>query len=95
MGRNRAIEMLSCVGEEVALRDHLQANHYPPIHESFIPIAQQAIERAAEAVFCEDESIWQEAIEMPNGKTLTVSEIYEGLHLEPFVEYRLAQGEQE
>lgn len=95
MGRLQATEMSSMLPEQQALEWHLTANHYPPIHESFVPVAIQAINRAVAAIEEEDRSIWREQIEMPNGKVLTVSEICEGLHLDTFVEARLGRSEDE
>ena len=89
MGRLGIEDMLNFADEEQALHWHLTANHFPPIHESFIPIAQHVIGRATEAVVMEDPSIWEEAVKMPNGKTMTVGSIYEGLHLDSFVDHRL------
>jgi len=94
MGRLGIDDMLNFTNEEQALHWHLTANHYPPIHDSFIPIAQQVIERATEAVVVEDESIWQEQIKMPNGKTMSVADIYEGLHLDSFVAHRLTEDDE-
>lgn len=79
MGRMQAEEMRELLSRNQALRWHLQSNHYPPIHEIFIPIAEEAIERA-------NAGEWEKEIEMPNGKTLTVGEIVEGLHLDSFLD---------
>ena len=87
MGRATIEDMLHHTDEEAALHWHLTANHYPPIHECFVPIAKQVIERAATAV--EDPKVWAEAITMPNGKTMRVGEICSALHLGQFVEARL------
>lgn len=58
---------------------HLQGNHYPPIDDSFIPVAVQAIEAA-------NTNNWDTTIDMPNGLTRTASFIVENMHLEPFIE---------
>lgn len=64
----------------VVLRWHLTANHYPPIHTSFIDVAERAIELA-------DEDDWDAMIEMPNGVSLSVGEIVDQLHLTTFVTF--------
>jgi len=65
--------------QETMLRHHLQYNHYPPIHPSFVPIAQEAINKAN----AED---WDSMIAMPYGIKRTVAEIVELMHLEWFLE---------
>lgn len=79
MGRLQAEEIKAMLPEDQALKWHLQCNHYPPINLVFLPVAQKAIELAKQ----ED---WEEVIELPNGKSLTVVKIIEGLHLETFLE---------
>lgn len=70
----------------VALYHHLRYNHFPPVHEDFIPVAERAIELAQEAIWMDEQQGWDTVIEMPNGVSLTVSEIVEGLHLDFFLE---------
>jgi len=65
--------------QEQAIRHHLQYNHYPPVHESFVPVAQKAIELV-------NKGEYSTKIEMPNGRVLSAAEIVEGLHLESFLE---------
>ncbi len=86
MSRN----MLDHTDEEAALHYHLTAKHYPPIHECFLPIAQQVIDRAVAAV--DDANVWNEQIPMPNGRPMTVRAIHDGLHLEEFVRARIVKG---
>ncbi len=86
MSRN----MLDHTDEEAALRWHLTENHYPPIHECFLPIAQQVIDRAVAAV--DDANVWNEQIPMPNGRPMTVRAIHDGLHLDVFVRARIEKG---
>jgi len=64
---------------ETMIGNHLQCNHYPPVSTVFVPTCIQAIDAAN----LED---WDAVIEMPNGKSLTVAEIIEGLHLDYFLE---------
>ncbi len=87
MGRATVEDMLEWADEDRALEWHLTANHFPPIHPVFIPLAKQVIERAVAAT--EDPAVWDEAVRMPNGRTTTVREIVGGLHLWPFVEARI------
>ena len=79
MGRLQAEEMVSQLSQDQALSWHLQYNHYPPIHQSFVKVAEEAIDRASE----ED---YDYVIEMPNGRKLTTAQIIEGLHLESFLD---------
>ena len=64
-----------------ALDWHLQHNHYPPVSLVFKPVAERAIELAAD-------DDWDEMIEMPNGIVLSVGEIVDQLHLLDFIELR-------
>lgn len=65
--------------QEQAIQHHLQYNPCPPVHSSFVPIAQKAIELVNKGEYSTN-------IEMPNGKVLTAAEIVEGLHLDGFLE---------
>jgi|TARA_Y100000310_G_C20675103_1_gene812583 hypothetical protein len=58
---------------------HLQSNHFPPIDTDFVETAQKALQYARE----ED---YEQQIEMPNGKTLEVREILDGMHLWEIIE---------
>ena len=64
---------------EQAVAIHLRANHYPPVHEAFIPIAVEAIKFANDAK-------WDAELEYPNGLTRTVAHTIEGLHLDAFLD---------
>lgn len=79
MGRLQAKKMVARLSREQTLHWHLQYNHYPPVDSVFIPAAEEAIERA-------NAGDWDSVIAMPNGKSLTVAQIVEGLHLETFLE---------
>ncbi len=84
MGNKRAQEFAEMVGSDEisidnALTYHLRSNHYPPVDRSFIPVAKRAIEKA-------NQGYWTHKLEMPNGKTLQVHEIVEGLHLDVFLD---------
>jgi hypothetical protein len=84
MGSLQSAEMARLVHEdnlelEMALRWHLRGNHYPPVHEVFVPVALQAIW----AVNRDEHDL---VIEMPNGLTKSAGEIVEELHLEWFLE---------
>lgn len=79
MGRQQAEEMVSLLKQEQALQWHLQYNHYPPVSLAFIPVAKEAIDKG-------NQEDWDSVIEMPNGKSKTVAQIIEGLHLESFLE---------
>jgi hypothetical protein len=60
---------------EQQIRCHLSANHYPPVHPSFVPVAIEAINKVNE---CEGNTL----LKMPNGVEKTAYGIVEGLHLE-------------
>jgi hypothetical protein len=64
---------------DTALLIQLQSNHYPPIHSVFIPVAKRAIELA-------NDGNWSQIIDMPNGRSLSVSSIIEQLHLDNFLD---------
>lgn len=63
----------------------LQSNHFPPVSIAFVPVCIDAIERASVGD-------WNARIQLPNGRTLTVAGIIEGLHLEAFID---SGGEEE
>jgi hypothetical protein len=65
---------------DISLHYHLRNNHYPPVSDAFIDTAKQAIELA-------NDGQWDDEIEMPNGITLTVSRIVEGLHLDFYLDW--------
>jgi hypothetical protein len=86
MGNTFAIDLSEQVKQEnlkleIALEQHLQYNHYPPVPTVFIPSCKKAIELA-------NDEKWDEELALPNGKTLTVTQIIEGLHLEWFVTFQ-------
>lgn len=78
MGRMRAEEMIEYAGIELALRDHLQCNHYPPVNLVFLETARDAIAQA-------ELGNWDEILSLPNGKELSVWQVVEELHLGPFL----------
>lgn len=78
MGRLAARDMIEHAQRDQALAWHLQSNHYPPVHSSFIPAANTAIDAC-------NKGKYKKKIKMPNGITKTASDIIEGLHLENFV----------
>jgi hypothetical protein len=84
MGSFQAADMADQIQQgrldlETAIRWHLQSNHYPPVHESFVPVALQAICAVNREEF-------EHRIELPNGLTNTAAEIINGLHLHEFCE---------
>lgn len=76
MGRLRTEEMLEYGGFELALRDHLRANHFPPIvdGEGFARLAIDAV-----AGDC------PERIVVDAGRKGRAGDVVESWHLEPFV----------
>lgn len=96
MGTLQAMEMAEHGPSlDVSLHWHLTSNHYPPVSPQFIDPAKEAIEKAVEAMLTEDETLWQDEIELPNGNIVTVAQIVEGLHLDAFVQHALAQAFEE
>lgn len=84
MGNLHAREFAGLVSEgelelEQAVAWHLRSNHYPPVHEAFVPVAIEAINLAREGS-------WYTELEYPNGLTRTVLHTMEGLHLGAFLE---------
>lgn len=84
MGSLAADEMAAAAGEGLlskssALMWHLQSNHFPPVHQVFVPAASAAIDHVA----ADDPDV---EIELPNGRVLTALDIVEQLHLWPFVD---------
>jgi len=66
------------IAPETALRWHLQGNLYPPIPDSFMTAAKDAI--AAVKDYNGDQEI-----ELPTGRMMTAHEIVERLHLDEFM----------
>lgn len=69
-------------GLTVALMFHLRTRHFPPINPVFEPAVKIAIDAAAEADF-------DQAVELPNGRTLAAAEVVNQLHLWDLVEARI------
>jgi hypothetical protein len=93
MGRMQAEEMRAFLDEDLALGWHLQSNHYPPIPAEAIPVAKAAIEAAANGD-------WEAEIELPEniehkryGRKVPACEVIEEMHLETFVDARIADDE--
>jgi hypothetical protein len=78
------------------LRHHLEFNHFPPVDERWIPIAEKAIDLAVEGSYESDEGFSIEAsvlrVEVGQGKT--AGEVLDGLHLWPFVESALVSNDE-
>jgi hypothetical protein len=84
MGRLGAEAMAT---QPISLEDqlswHLSSNHFPPVHEVFIPVAIAAIDAA-------NEGDWDRVIEFPEGAEkdeAPTHEIVEGLHLDSWIDY--------
>lgn len=79
MGSLAAMDMVEHADFDAALDWHLRANHFPPVHPDFHPMAKQAIE-------CVNKRQGETPIDLPNGKTFTANYIVDGLHLHPFLD---------
>lgn len=74
-----AVEEKFGIGFDTALRTHLRHNHFPPIHEVFVPVAKEAIEKALEGDYDYVQTY-------PNGLRRPVRSTIEGLHLEDYLD---------
>jgi len=88
MGYNFAQDLAGWLQKDLALRVHLQCNHYPPVSLDFKEACYIAIGKVMEEHYDTE-------IELPNGKIRTAREVVEGLHLESFVELWSAEYEEE
>jgi hypothetical protein len=80
MGHKTAQEIANApMSLEQKLSWHLTGNHYPPVHEAFIPVCIEAIDKA-------NNDDWDSMITYPNGKERSVSYTIEGLHLGAFLD---------
>lgn len=80
MGRKIAEEIAEApLSLEAKLSWHLTGNHYPPVHEDFIPVCVEAITLA-------NQGDWDSLQTYPNGLQRPVSHTVEGLHLEAFLD---------
>lgn len=81
MGANFARDLADGIGGidlATAVAVHLSANHYPPVHPDFVPVALWAIETVGDDP--------NGTVVMPNGITKTAWQVVEGLHLSHFCE---------
>jgi hypothetical protein len=76
------------------LAHHLQHNHFPPVDERWIPIAEEAIEAViGHATLLDDGTVELDDFDFLSetvGQGKTVNEVMEGLHLWDFVTYALS-----
>lgn len=84
MGYLQAASLSELVSEgevniDMALSMHLKGNHYPPVHEAFLPVCKQAIALA-------NDGDWDAVLTYPNGLERTVAYTIEGLHLDAFLD---------
>jgi len=66
------------LSNDAALRWHLEWNHFPPVHEVFLPVVKEALELARK-------DCWEVVLELPNGRELSVLQVVEQLHLHEFL----------
>ena len=85
MGYLSAVDMLNHANRNVALRWHLQSNHYPAIPDCMLPVIRRAISYAARGK-------WNTRVTLPEGvhhkwygSRVPVSTLVEHAHLEAFV----------
>ena len=86
MGYFSALDMLRHANRNVALRWHLQSNHYPPIPDCMLPVIRRAITAAAHGK-------WDRMLRLPEGvnhkkygKRAPVWEVVKHAHLDAFIE---------
>lgn len=101
MGTLHAIEYAnSGIDISIALTAHLQSNHFPPIPVQFVPLAEKAIELAADASIryiegVESDHLWDEEVEFPEGCTVNgrtsapLGAIVADMHLDAFIDAEL------
>ncbi len=77
MGRTTAEELSAHFPREVALRYHLQHNHYPPVSLRFLPGVKRAIKLVLSGQ-------GEELIQVPSGALRSASYVVRELHLEDF-----------
>jgi hypothetical protein len=73
------------VGMAMSLSHHLQYNHFPSVHQMFLPIAVAAIAIAQEAVEDGPLDKLDDELLLPNGVRLPVQRIMDELHLWSYV----------
>ena len=85
MGYLSAVDMLNHANRNVALRWHLQSNHYPPIPDCMLPVVRRAISYAARGK-------WETLLTLPegvshkkHGKRAPVWEVVKHAHLDAFI----------
>lgn len=85
------------MSKELALELHLTSNHYPPVSVEYVPACKQAINTfimgslsintiGEDVVY---EQLENTLIDLPNGQTMNVLEVVQGLHLEAFIDVEL------
>lgn len=79
MGYLSASEMRRYLSEEQALAWHLQHNHYPPISLIYLTVVREALEYARAGDFTSE-------VQLPSGRSVQVSKIVEGCHLDAFLD---------
>jgi hypothetical protein len=92
MGHMSAVDMVAHASQDNALRWHLQANHYPPLPSSLLPVAKRVIQKAKRRD-------WDARVRLPKGilwkgkTTAPVSACVEAWHLDAFLEQEDQGGE--
>jgi hypothetical protein len=74
---------------EAALSYHLQSNHYPPIPSGCVPVAVRVVNAVNNGEAWWEDEVDTNEVRHRTGRYLTVAELVEGWHLQPF----LTQGE--
>lgn len=79
MGYLSASEMRRHLTEKQALTWHLQHNHYPPISLAYLPLVR-------EALGCARAGDFDNHVQLPSGRFVSVSQIVEFFNLDAFLE---------
>lgn len=105
MGNLRAHEAATTMTEMAGLRAaifyHLQANHFPPVPETMVPICIEAVQLGVEQVlagtYAEEDILIDlpEDISYRGASQAPLSAIIESHHLEPFIMAELERLEEE
>jgi hypothetical protein len=72
------------IERSLSLRHHLEHNHFPSVHPMFVPVAEAAIDIAAEAVE-DDLGMLDDELLLPNGVRLPVRQVMDELHLWAYI----------
>jgi hypothetical protein len=83
MGRLQAGEMKEHAGEHIALKWHLQHNHYPPVPVEWVPVCQKIISKYNDGDYNLNYSVLNP---VRDDEMVSAVRVVEALHLGVFLE---------